>query len=121
MSMGIRLLWVKLYSVRARKTAPQGILLTILILMLSIVALNFQVLTLAPQYATFGTQQYMIEVNGTQTYYDCCIPTSDDSGSASESDVLECSVEHEDIILGNCTMTQLAQFNQVRFFVWCQE
>ena len=30
-------------------------------------------------------------------------------------------VDVEDIILGNCTMTQLAQFNQVRFFIWCQE
>jgi len=53
---------------------PQGILTAVLILMLSVVALNIQiVLNLAPQYSSFGTQTY-VPVNSTQPV--ACSPSA---------------------------------------------
>lgn len=64
--IGIRFAWILLYRVRAKRTAPQGVLLMALILNFLILTLNMQVLTLAPQYATFGHQSYDSSlVNGT--------------------------------------------------------
>jgi len=74
--IGIRFLWVHLYKIRARATMPQGILATVIILMLSVVALNMQiVLNLAPQYSSFGTQTYI--KNGTGVVQ--CSPDADPS------------------------------------------
>ncbi|RKP10442.1 hypothetical protein THASP1DRAFT_4201, partial [Thamnocephalis sphaerospora] len=56
---GIRFLWVHLYQIKAHRTAPQGLLLASIILMLSLLALNYTMTTVvAPQYAHFGSQLY---------------------------------------------------------------
>jgi len=76
-TIGIRFFWVHLYKIRARATMPQGILATVIILMLSVVALNLQiVLNLAPQYSSFGTQTY-IKPNSTEVTP--CSPSADPS------------------------------------------
>jgi LMBR1 domain-containing protein 1 len=57
-NMGIRFLWIKMFTFKKRATPPQGLLLASVILMLSILVLNLQVLTLAPRYTTFGSQTF---------------------------------------------------------------
>jgi len=58
-SIGIRALWILLYRIKARATRPQGLLLASLVMMFSLLAFNLEILTLFPQYATFGSQTYM--------------------------------------------------------------
>jgi LMBR1 domain-containing protein 1 len=58
--IGIRFAWILIYRVRARRTLPQGVLLTAMVLNFLILTLSMQVLTLAPQYATFGYQSYIV-------------------------------------------------------------
>jgi uncharacterized membrane protein len=48
-----------MYAIRARATAPQGLLLMCLMLILSLMCLNFIVLNLAPQYTSYGFQIYV--------------------------------------------------------------
>lgn len=57
-SIGIRFLWILLYKVRAGATRPQGLLIATLIMMFSIMALNMELMSLFPQYATYGSQTY---------------------------------------------------------------
>jgi len=86
-TIGIRFFWVHLYKIRARATMPQGILATVIILMLSVVALNLQiVLNLAPQYASFGTQTYL---------------------DPNTTNVIKCSINADP---SNCTLSGIATF-----------
>lgn len=48
----------QMFTFKKRATPPQGLLLASVILMLSILVLNLQVLTLAPRYTTFGSQTF---------------------------------------------------------------
>jgi LMBR1 domain-containing protein 1 len=57
-NIGIRFLWILLYRVKARATKPQGLLIATLIMMLSLLALNMQLMSLFPQYATYGSQTW---------------------------------------------------------------
>jgi len=56
--IGVRFLWISLYKIRRRSTPPQGLLLASIILMFSILSLNMELTTLAPQYANWGSQTY---------------------------------------------------------------
>ncbi|RKP14916.1 hypothetical protein BJ684DRAFT_6282, partial [Piptocephalis cylindrospora] len=57
--VGIRIFWINLYRIRPRRTAPQALLLAVILLMLSLLALNYTVtMTVAPQYAQFGAQRW---------------------------------------------------------------
>jgi len=85
-NIGIRFLWVNLFTVRRSATPPQGILLTTVILMLSVVTLNTEIMTLAPRYSQFGSQVYF---NGTT------------------NSTIQCSLEAPP---GVCTLTQIATF-----------
>jgi len=62
--IGIRFLWVHLFTIRPRQTPPQGLLLATVLLMLALLSLNVEILTLAPRYASYGTQVYF---NGNTT------------------------------------------------------
>jgi len=84
--IGIRFLWVYMYKVRARSTPPQGLLMTAVILMLAILALNMEVTTLAPQYASFGSQMWLNTTSG---------------------ELEKCSMNAPP---GNCTMSQIGTF-----------
>jgi len=57
--IGIRFLWVHLFTIRARRSPPQGLLLATLFLMLALLALNMQIVTLAPKYSLYGSQNYI--------------------------------------------------------------
>lgn len=58
--IGIRFLWITLFNIRKGATAPQGLLVTALLLTLSLLALNYTMTTtVAPGYAHFGSQVYV--------------------------------------------------------------
>lgn len=57
--LGIRFLWMTLYKLQYRSTAPQGLLMAAAYLMLAVLALNVELLTLAPQYSTWGSQHWV--------------------------------------------------------------
>ena len=56
--LGIRLLWKLLFPLRRQRTAPQGVLLASLLIMLVSITLVFTLDTLAPRYTMFGDQMY---------------------------------------------------------------
>jgi len=80
--IGIRFLWILLYKIRAGASKPQGLLIATSFLMFSLLALNMEIMTLAPQYISYGSQTY-----------------TDGSGNTQQCN-LSASV-------GNCTMTQI--------------
>jgi LMBR1 domain-containing protein 1 len=53
-----------MYDIKKKSTAPQGLLLAAVILMFSILALNMEITTLAPNYASFGSQMYRNTTTG---------------------------------------------------------
>ncbi|KAK3105454.1 hypothetical protein LTR53_018409, partial [Teratosphaeriaceae sp. CCFEE 6253] len=58
-SIGIRFLWVQLFSIRRGKTTPNAMLMACVLLTLIALALNYSLAMLAaPQYATYGPQTY---------------------------------------------------------------
>ncbi|KAK5663549.1 hypothetical protein OQA88_3980 [Cercophora sp. LCS_1] len=58
-SIGIRLLWVRIFQIKKGRTAPQALLIATVMLTLIILAINYAVAMLvAPQYATYGTQTF---------------------------------------------------------------
>jgi LMBR1 domain-containing protein 1 len=57
--VGIRFLWINLYSIKKGATAPQALLVSAVLLTLSLLALNYTMTTtVAPGYAHFGSQVY---------------------------------------------------------------
>ncbi|KAJ3089376.1 hypothetical protein HK102_006538 [Quaeritorhiza haematococci] len=56
--IGVRFFWVFLFHIKRAGTPPQGLLFTLVLLILAILPLNYTTLTIAPQYATFGAQTY---------------------------------------------------------------
>jgi len=69
--IGIRCFCLNMFKFRKGRTDPQALMTTSIILMLSTLALNNSIVTLAPTYANFGSQTYM--PNGTTTETDCSI------------------------------------------------
>eukprot|EP01095_Lingulamoeba_sp_RSL-Kostka_P010604 TRINITY_DN3856_c0_g1_i1.p1 TRINITY_DN3856_c0_g1~~TRINITY_DN3856_c0_g1_i1.p1 ORF type:complete len:506 (-),score=106.44 TRINITY_DN3856_c0_g1_i1:190-1707(-) len=61
--VGIRFLWIKLFNIKGRKTMPQALVLVSLLLMLATLALNSELINIAPQYITFGSRKFQ---NGTE-------------------------------------------------------
>lgn len=55
---GIRFCFLKAFNVRANKTVPQGLLCLVSVLMFTVLAVNVVLLSLAPQYSTYGNQKY---------------------------------------------------------------
>ena len=117
---------MKLYTVAAGRTSPQALLWFALLLVLAVMALNFELMLLAPQYATWGSQTYMM--NG--EIYRCDLTGgaygqgkegSDGRSSSMDSNQLPFSDHSINIrqdtdapqSLGNCTMTQLASMFNV--------
>ena len=67
-NIGIRCLCLSVYKVRAWRTPPRGLLLTVLLLMFIILAQNVIMLSLVPDYTMFGNQHYVKHAdNGTTT------------------------------------------------------
>lgn len=62
--IGVRLLCWKLYSMPPRRTMPHAVLMGSWMIMFVVLTLNMQILTFAPQYATFGNQFFVNRTNG---------------------------------------------------------
>jgi len=60
-----------MFKFRRGRTEPQALMTTSIILMLSTLALNNSIVTLAPTYANFGSQTYV--ANGTSDTQPCSI------------------------------------------------
>mmetsp|Transcript_13978 Transcript_13978/g.35702 ORF Transcript_13978/g.35702 Transcript_13978/m.35702 type:complete len:510 (+) Transcript_13978:59-1588(+) len=71
--MGIRFLWLKMYTVEAGATPPQGVLLLAALLACAVLSLSFQLVAISPQYATWGSQEYTT-ANGTMEH---CVAGAD--------------------------------------------
>lgn len=95
--IGVRFLWVHLYNIRPRQTPPQGLLLTSVILMLALLVLNIEIMTLAPSYASFGTQTYFL--NGTET--PCSITAPIENCTMSQIGVFVSQIELGTSFFGN--------------------
>jgi len=54
---GIRLCCMRLYDFREQRTKPQGLLIASIYLMTSLLAIMNQLITIAPNYAMFGSQK----------------------------------------------------------------
>jgi len=57
-TIGVRLLWVKLFDVKRRGTLPQGLLLASLCVMFALMSATYTMTNLAPEYVQFGDQHY---------------------------------------------------------------
>ncbi|KAH8553958.1 putative lysosomal cobalamin transporter [Umbelopsis sp. PMI_123] len=58
-TIGVRFLWVQLYRIQKRATAPQGLMCCTILLTLSLLALNYTLTAIvAPGYSHFGSQVY---------------------------------------------------------------
>ncbi|KAJ4457938.1 putative serine/threonine protein kinase [Paratrimastix pyriformis] len=86
--IGIRFLWIKLFSIKKHKSQPQGLLLMAALMMFVMLSLNVEFSTFAPQYTTFGSQVSFDYVNGTKS-----------------ATATACSLTH--ITNETCIMTQL--------------
>ncbi|EPZ34986.1 hypothetical protein O9G_005594 [Rozella allomycis CSF55] len=56
--IGVRFLWIKLYEFKTRKTPPQALLITSILLVCTLFSFNFTLFYLTPQYTTFGSQRF---------------------------------------------------------------
>jgi LMBR1 domain-containing protein 1 len=59
--VGIRILWLVLFRLKRRSSPPQGLLLASMILVLALLAISNMLMSLAPQYTTYGGQMYRNE------------------------------------------------------------
>ncbi len=58
-TVGIRFLWVRIFSIRKGRTSPQGLLLATVMLSLIVLAVKYAIVNLvAPAYSVFGPQTY---------------------------------------------------------------
>ncbi|CAM9562877.1 lysosomal cobalamin transport escort protein LMBD1 isoform X1 [Lampetra fluviatilis] len=58
-NMGIWFFWMKLYNIRTGRTRPQALLFLCLILMLTVMHVNYVMYSLAPDYVMYGNQKYL--------------------------------------------------------------
>jgi len=70
-NIGVRCLCLTVYKVRAWRTPPRGLLLSILILMFIILAQNVIMLSLVPDYTMFGNQHYSTTQNNVTKILKC--------------------------------------------------
>ena len=70
-NIGIRCLCLSVYKVRAWRTPPRGLLLTVLLLMFIILAQNVVMLSLVPDYTMFGNQHYVKHADNGTTAVRC--------------------------------------------------
>jgi hypothetical protein len=66
-ALGVRCCVFKLYDVEKGQTQPHALVMGTWLVMMCMLVLNMQIITLAPQYATFGQEYYYNwKLNGTQ-------------------------------------------------------
>lgn len=62
--LGIRFLWISIHQIKRQRTAPQGVLIFALMLVLASITITFMIDTLAPNYTTFGDQMFYLNNTG---------------------------------------------------------
>ncbi|KAI8987467.1 hypothetical protein BDF20DRAFT_815597 [Mycotypha africana] len=63
--IGVKFLWVTLYRIKRRSTAPQGLLISAILLTFGLLALNYSVTSVvAPGYAHYGSQVFCNHTDG---------------------------------------------------------
>ena len=87
--LGVRFFVVKLYSVQKGATAPNAFLMAAWMLQLMALALNMEIITIAPTYATFGNQFYL--------------NTTSNERQACDADLI-------DLLPNTCVQTQIGKF-----------
>jgi LMBR1 domain-containing protein 1 len=105
-SIGIRFLWIKLLSIRKGKTSPQALLVSTVMLALMVLAIQFSLATtIAPQYATYGSQTYCsLDPKSAKDQPECLIPEQQDL-------IKPCSELSKDVSARNvCTPTVMTTF-----------
>ncbi|XP_015791616.1 probable lysosomal cobalamin transporter [Tetranychus urticae] len=100
-NLGVRIFFIKMFKLRKKRTAPQGLLLTCAILMLSVLTFNVFLYTVSPQYTTYGSQHYIKTV----------INATEDTDIHVKAEIHQCP---DPITPRNCTMTRNSVL-QVRF------
>jgi len=117
-TLGVRIFFWRLYDIRPRNTAPTALLMGCWMLMFVALSLNMEVLTLSPQYATFGNQFYytsnstIIPTNGTIINgTDITHPNFGDSLFFGEETATKetCTIDVSDTN-GQCIMSQVSRF-----------
>ena len=68
--VGVRFLGMQLFKIERGRTWPQAMLLCALLMMTIILSATLELTTLAPQYATFGSQSQS-QVHGDQNHHPC--------------------------------------------------
>lgn len=97
--LGVRLICVT-YRINRSRTFGHSLVMLTFVLIFIILALNVEFYTMAPQYATFGTQFYVQNVNGTISSLPCTLQKAviTTTNSTTFSDNL-------------CVMTEFSQFS----------
>ncbi|ORE15936.1 hypothetical protein BCV71DRAFT_25187 [Rhizopus microsporus] len=63
--IGVKFLWVTLYRIKKRSTAPQGLFCVAILLTFSLLALTYSITSvIAPGYTHFGSQVYCNHTEG---------------------------------------------------------
>jgi LMBR1 domain-containing protein 1 len=57
MFTGVRILWIRLYRIKPQATAPLQLLLTSIILITAVIAMMQMMVTIAPYWTMFGSQE----------------------------------------------------------------
>eukprot|EP00753_Platysulcus_tardus_P010815 PLAT3072.1.p1 GENE.PLAT3072.1~~PLAT3072.1.p1 ORF type:complete len:536 (+),score=246.98 PLAT3072.1:26-1633(+) len=99
-SIGLRVLCVPLYRIKRRATASQALLLMGAVMMFVIQVQSMELLTLAPQYTTFGDQTYSKLVVDSDS-------SSKTGSDGLEQEALPCRL---DVMSKSCAMSQIAIF-----------
>lgn len=73
--IGIRFLCYLLYRIRAGASKPQGLLIMTSFIMFSLLALNLEIMGLAPQYIAYGSQTY-VNTDGESVQCDLSVPAN---------------------------------------------
>jgi len=92
--IGIRVCIWKFYDVKERGTMANGLLFGCWLLMFIVLAVDMELLTLVPQYTTFGDQTYVNVLTGGNKTLECSLSQFKNSTASSNQ----------------CVMTQLSQF-----------
>jgi len=71
--LGVRFCHLKMYNIRANRTVPQGLLFLAFILVFIILSLNITLMTLSPQYVSYGNQMYTKGVDSDFAAVDKCV------------------------------------------------
>lgn len=71
--LGVRFCHLKMYNIRANRTVPQGLLFLAFILVFIILSLNIILMTLSPQYVSYGNQKYTTGVDSDFASNEKCV------------------------------------------------